>query len=501
MPPDAAQMQQMQFGGGVSGSIFSPVALAAILLAGILILLLPRNKAIVPFFAAGILIPFDQILLIGPFHFPMLRVLLLFGFVRMFGARLTGKDKVFSGGMNGIDKAMIILTLSTAVDGVLLWKESGEVIFQLGQVYTALGTYFLLRYLIRDEEDVKRTLRVWACVVMLVAAIMLGEQLTGKNVLYMAIGGARASYSETAINRNGSLRATGSFAHPILAGTFGGFSLPLFIGLWWNGKRDRKYAVAGGMASTLMALFASSTTSLMGGLGGIIGLCFWPLRRQMRMVRWGIVGVLVAGQLYMKGPVWHLIFDIDFTGSSSSYHRFMLVDQCIRHFWEWALVGTKDFGTWGWMMWDLSNEYVSTADRAGLIPLMSLMAMLVIGFKYLGRARRAVEGDRKEELFVWALAAALFANLVAFIGISYFDQTIVGWYAILAMISAVTLPARNAEPAEEEVLARRLDFAFNPSRAAGSIRNGQSNGSNKQAHNAKAESFRPENIIVQTRAR
>jgi hypothetical protein len=40
---------------------------------------------------------------------------------------------------------------------------------------------------------------------------------------------------------------------------------------------------------------------------------------------------------------------------------------------------------------------------------------------------------------MWALGSALFANMVAFLGISFFDQTIVVWYALLAMISAATV--------------------------------------------------------------
>jgi hypothetical protein len=467
---DPEALRQMAFGGGVTGSIFSPVALAAILLAGILMLVLPRNKAIVPFFAGAMLIPIDQILLIGPLHFPMLRVLLLFGFARIFWAKVSGRDPIFSGGVNGIDKAMLVLAAFTAVDGVLLWRESGAVVFQLGTLYTTLGVYFLVRFLIRDEEDVRRTLRVWAVVVVVIAVIMAGEQLTGKNALYMAIGGARASLAETVNMRDGALRATGSFAHPILAGTFGGFSLPLFVGLWWRNKGDRKYAACGAVGSIVMAVTASSSTALLGGLGGLVGLGFWLMRRKMRLVRWGIIGTLAALQMVMKSPVWHIISDIDITGSSSSYHRYMLVDQCIRHFWDWFLVGTKDFGSWGWDMWDLSNQYVAAADTTGLIPLIALVTIIVVGFKYLGRARRAAEADKNEELFIWALGACLFANVVAFFGISYFDQTIVGWYAVLAMISAVTLPARTAER-EREAAAIAPDLVLHPSLASGSIRN------------------------------
>jgi hypothetical protein len=71
-----------------------------------------------------------------------------------------------------------------------------------------------------------------------------------------------------------------------------------------------------------------------------------------------------------------------------------------------------------------------------LLPFLLFLAVLVYGFKYLGRARHAAGKDKKTALFMWALGSALFANAVAFFGISYYDQTMVAWYALLAMIPA-----------------------------------------------------------------
>jgi CDP-diglyceride synthetase len=117
----------------------------------------------------------------------------------------------------------------------------------------------------------------------------------------------------------------------------------------------------------------------------------------------------------------------------------MLVDQCIRHFGDWWLMGVKDTSAWGFEMWDTANQYVSTCENSGLLPFLLLIAILVYGFKYVGSARRAARKDKKTALFMWALGSALFANMVAFLGISYFDQTIVIWYTLLAMISAATV--------------------------------------------------------------
>ena len=76
--------ENLRFGGGVSQTVLNPVVAIIVLIAGILICCLPRDKVIIPFLAACILIPNDQVLLLGGLHFPMQRILILFGLVRIF---------------------------------------------------------------------------------------------------------------------------------------------------------------------------------------------------------------------------------------------------------------------------------------------------------------------------------------------------------------------------------------------------------------------------------
>lgn len=437
----------MDFGGGVSQTVLNPFVLLVVILAGLLILFLPRNKAFMPFLVAALLIPIDQVLLIGSLHFPTLRILILFGAIRILFVKLSGKGKTFSGGMNAIDWAVVLLALFTAINGILLWREAGAIVFQLGNMYNALGIYLVLRMLICDEDDVRRVIQTLAVVAVFVGAIMISEQLTGHNPYYAMLGGARAGeYGKALEIRDGKLRATGVFAHPILAGTFGDFLFPLFVGLFWRAQKgDRKFAVLGGIAAVIMPFAANSSTALLALIGGLIGLAFWPLRRRMRIIRWGIALTIVSLHLVMHGPVWALIARMDLSGSSSSDHRYRLVNECIHHFSDWWLIGTKAYPDWGWSMWDLSDTYVAIADTAGLIPLMCLIAILVFCFRYTGLARRAAEiaGDHRQEKFMWAIGASLFANVVAFFGIWYFDQTFVAWYAVVAMVSAASLAARS----------------------------------------------------------
>jgi hypothetical protein len=446
----------------VGQSVFNPIVLIVVLIVGLLMCFGSRNRAIAAFLAGAILIPMDQILVIGGMHFPMLRVLLLFGMVRMLRAKISSKSEILSGGWNKIDLALIVLTLVIAVNGILLYRDSVALIFQLGGLFTAFGGYLLLRSLIRNEEDVVLTLRTFAWVAAVVAGIMMYEQATGRNPIYGLLGGAHANMYGSVMEREGR-RATGPFGHPILAGTFGAISLPLFVGLWWKDKTQHTSALVGIVAATVIPFAANSSTSLLGFIGGLVALCFWPLRKKMRLIRWVILLTLITLHLVMKAPVWHLISRIDLSGGSSSYHRFQLINQCILHFSDWWLMGTKYYGDWGWDMWDLSNQFVLIADESGLIALVCFVTMIVFGFKYLGRARKVFRGDRKRALFIWAMGSSLFANVVAFFGIGYFDQTIVAWYALMAMISAATLVPRSVQRKPQAgSSAAKSDFGFGP---------------------------------------
>jgi hypothetical protein len=357
--------------------------------------------------------------------------------------------RIFSGGLKSLDAAVLLLAVFIALNGILLFQVSGAIINQVGELYTVVGVYFLLRFLIRNEEDVISAIQTLVVIAVVVASVMTYEVTTGHNP-YALLGGAEASKYASLVARDDRFRAQGPFAHSITAGTFGAVLLPLFVALWWKGEKYHRIAIAGVIAATVITLACNSSTPIIAYAAGILALCMWPLRQRMRTIRWGVVITLVGLQLVLKNPVWHLITRIDISGGSSSWHRFMLIDQCIRHFSDWWLIGVKDTSVWGWDMWDTANQYVGLCDSSGLLPFILFIAILVYGFKFLGSARRIASKNREKRraLFVWAIGSALFANVVAFFGISYFDQTMVAWYALLAMIpAAIAVRLERSAPA------------------------------------------------------
>ena len=152
----------------------------------------------------------------------------------------------------------------------------------------------------------------------------------------------------------------------------------------------------------------------------------------------------MALHLVMKAPVWSLIARVDLTGSSSGYHRYKLVDNCIRHFSDWWLLGYKYYNDWGWDMWDLCNQFVVVALTGGLVTLVFYIAIFSRSFGAIGTARKQVNGDRGQEWFLWCLGLDLFANVVAHFGINYMAQMMMSLFPLLACISVATFEARQA---------------------------------------------------------
>lgn len=441
--------QLIRFGGGAASSTITPQTLALVVAAIVLLFLLPRKYIIVLFLIVSMLIPLAQVVVIGGLHFMVFRIMLPFVWVRVIAGKLSGRSSE-SFQFGAIDKAIVVWALTGMVCFTLLWWSWGAFVNRLGFLYNVFGVYFLLRFLIKDREDLNRTIRTLAILWALIAVFMVREQLTGRNI-FSVFGGVR----EFTQIRDGRVRSQAAFAHAILAGTVGATLLPLFVGLWWQRSKAKLIAALGILSALIMMLTSSSATPLSACFAGIAGLSMWPFRRRMRLFRWGAVVGLVSLHLLMKAPVWALIERINLVGGNSGYHRFELVNQAIVHFGDWWLVGTRDPSSWGSGMTDTSNAYVETAVTGGLLPLILFLGVLWQAFRALGIARKAAEGDRQLERLLWAFGATLFATAVAFIGVSYFDQSFLIWYALLAMTCTVTsiAPVPVPIPGSENVRA------------------------------------------------
>ncbi len=150
---------------------FSPISTAGylfIICMGILLLRLPRRRALIPLFLSGCYMTLGQALLIGPLHFSIFRIMLLFGWVRILW-----KNELALMKLNYIDKALMTWVAASSLIYVLNRGMSADsIICQLGEVYDTIGIYFLLRALILGMDDIVHAVRLLEILIVPLAVIL-----------------------------------------------------------------------------------------------------------------------------------------------------------------------------------------------------------------------------------------------------------------------------------------------------------------------------------------
>jgi hypothetical protein len=62
-----------------------------------------------------------------------------------------------------------------------------------------------------------------------------------------------------------------------------------------------------------------------------------------------------------------------------------------------------------------------------------------------------------EQYFIWALGVSLFVPVVSYLSVSYYDQIIVIWFLLLAMISSLNDNYLNVAAASPNCTHRKYD--------------------------------------------
>jgi hypothetical protein len=412
---------------GVGITNVQPASLIALGTASVFILALDRGKALIAFLCAALLIFSYQKIAISGVNFFLPRILILIGLCRLFF-----RSEFYPARRNSIDHTMLLYVLVLSVANILLWQNMATTIYRVGQVIDVLGGYILLRSFIRDMKDIDRVIRLFVVISAIIAVSMLIEYATTNN-LFSILGADQVSPV-----RDGRTRCSGPFTHPILAGTFGALMFPLFVYLWVRGSRT--FSVIGMISSLAIIFAASSSTPVFSFLASLIGLSMFPFRKKMRIIRWGLALVIISLHLIMKAPVWALIARISAYDSSTSYRRYLMIDQFINRFPEWFLVGTKSTANWGHeseQMFDVTNGYVQTGVDGGILSLLLLITLIVFCFSSVGKAMITFDNHNNEKFLIWTIGVMLFTHLVAFNGVSYFGQMIVVWIVTIIMISTL----------------------------------------------------------------
>jgi len=411
---------------------------------GILLIVLPRRLALLPIIVTVCYMTMGQQVVIGGLHFSIMRMMILFGWVR-----LIVRGELTRLRFNAIDKLLFGWQASRVTLNTLQFGTAEAFIGMSGYAYDAVGMFFLLRFLIRDLDEVPHIVKMISIVLVPLAILMLIEKSTTRN-MFSIFGGVHIN---TMIDEEGRLRCQGPFRHPILAGTFAAALLPLFFGLRFQRPQFRKVANAGIGAAAVIILTAHSSGPVVASVFVVIGMLLWRLRDSMYVLRWGGLFALIALHLIMKDPVWALYGRLSNVIGGTGYHRTMLITAAINYFDEWWLMGTHYTGHWmpytlrlDPTMADMTNQFIYEGIVGGLLTMVLFVVLISRCFGAVGRLVHFREADSpfSSKIMVWSLGVGLFAHVVSFMSVSYFDQNVVMFYFILACTSLCSETLVNA---------------------------------------------------------
>jgi hypothetical protein len=197
-----------------------------------------------------------------------------------------------------------------------------------------------------------------------------------------------------------------------------------------------------------------------------MGMVMWKYRQHMRLARIGFVVLYIFLDMTMSRPAYYLISRINVTGSSTGWHRSLLIDRAIQNFSEWWLVGTDV--TRHWMPTgvsfstehtDITNYYLQFGVWAGILAVILLISILWTAFRGIGQILSIYKDEAEHTRFlVWCLGAALFAHACTSISVAYYDQSFLFFWFNVAVISSLLSAARQEQTKLVPVKSTKLSW-------------------------------------------
>jgi hypothetical protein len=380
----------------------------------------------------------------GGMHFQAVRILSIAGFVRVV---VRGELKLIR--WTKIDTVFVAWLIVSIITYTILWGTFKGLLYKSALSLDAVCVYFCFRAVVTELRDVERIFVYTSLIIIPLAAIMLYEFKAKHNIFYV-FGGV----PEIPDVRDGKMRCQGPFRHPILAGMFGATVMPFIIWQWCRENRNQLVLIISLAASAVITYVATSSGALIAVACEIIAFFIWKFRDRLRVIQWSIVLGLVGLSLVMKAPIWYLLARLsEFTGGGG-YHRAYLLDIAFQHFSQWWLVGTTYTADWFPYQLeidnnnsDITNHFLVQGITGGVFTMILFTVLVVLCFVSVGKSLRSLESASfRDRFLVWTLGVTLLGHVAAFISVSYFDQILVMWYMLQAMIVSVGVSIGSMPP-------------------------------------------------------
>lgn len=411
------------------------------LLLVLMILFLPRKWFIIPFVIAACIVPADQRVIIMGLDFTPLRILVLFGLIRML---LTSDNEPIR--WNLFDKLIIVWGITGTIIYVIQWKTMGSVIYKSGVMFDCFGLYYIFRRSLTSWDDLFFSIKIFAFLAIISAPLLIHERIT-ENSIFEILGRSQAGF------HRGRFRCSGPFPHSIMMGLFWANLLPLFYGCI-KAKKNVILFYPAIVAGCICVYLSGSSTPVMTVAAIMAFWLIYRFRMYGKEICIAVACVITGLHVAMKAPVWHLISRVNVFSGSTGYHRYLLIDRTISNFREWALIGCKSVEHWGIWAGDITNQFVIEGIFGGLITMLIFIFMIGYAVRITGRSSLNRQPSQYKWI-CWAMCVAILGHCVSFFGVSYFGQIMMLLYLQFAYVGFISQRCTMPAPQVKIAIRRR----------------------------------------------
>ena len=300
--------------------------------------------------------------------------------------------------------------------------------------------YMVVRYIITDIAELLTVIK-WIGVSLIPLAILgMVESVTGWSPYSLICGHSTYfNYVTHYGTRWGLNRGVGPFSHSILFGCTFAMFLPLVYYLRYDTQekwRFRAYIISA--AAIVGVLSSMSSAPLVMLIVAVLCLMIEKHKYAIKPLLLFLLFSCVMVSVISNRPLYHVIASYINPLGGSGWHRAKLIDLFIKYFDNWWLVGygDKDPG-WGPELGmgktDITNEFVLTGVKYGLIGLLALCAVLITTFRGIMSSYKNAAAPYLKSLY-WAFGCAFLSIIATWMSVSFFGQLMPLYYGMLGMI-------------------------------------------------------------------
>ncbi len=407
----------------------TPAFLALLFCLSVAIIVVKKENVVVPLIISMCFLPADISVKVGTLDFYAVRVIALIGILRIYACGEHGRIR-----LNTIDHYFIAYNLLGTVIYLLASQNKvGALIFKSGVFVDSIIIYLFIRYSIYSRESIYLIMKTFAVCVLILLPFTVFEFYSAKN-LFSILGRSAISV------RDGEIRAAGTFSHAILYGSFAAALVPF---LWADYKFEKSKLKLLSVFCCVFIVYASSSSGPIVALAGMVCfLIFFRWKQYSSLLAKGIFFTALFIHLVRESPIWHFMYvRISIKGSSTGYHRYLLVDAAVKEFWNWWLLGYGDAGPqWHTKYWphtyarftDVTNHYLLEGVRGGFFTMLLFMLLCYKAIKILVTHSKYQE-DLPGQWLWWGIAVMMMGHCISFLSVAYFGQITMLLYLTIAL--------------------------------------------------------------------